>query len=396
LTALIITKTPMLTTYTSPLQFKPELIALIPPKVGGSANSAGRFSSLAEMRALLTKCYKIKPVSYREYASSVKSPARFNPAGFYVQFQSGPYQGEMVDFTTIKNINDYLSSTDKVAFMDYGFRDMGLQQLHMRDSQGRNVTTVTLAEFRKINGAYEDALKDSGGSSTPAMRQALKDLNALGEKLYPATKLIKNESQQKTKAGSVPFGSNHGMQSIVHNKETLKKGANNSLTFQKKDRHDPEKPSFCTLTINRVHNVIRREGKFDSVGRAKIEPLAENELKVTGTLKTTYPNAKLSLQMSISNTDVGMVTGPTKISEVRHYPRHTYVIVEMNGFKSVIPEFLTPGELERYGTTFKGRTEKIMSMPDFHHATCIIDNKEAPIVEIYNKNVIQNGVLVRK
>jgi hypothetical protein len=207
---------------------------------------------------------------------------------------------------------------------------------------------------------------------------------------------MKVKSRQKTKAVSVPFGPNYGMQTIIRNKETLKKGANNSLSFQKKDKHDPTKPPFCTLTINRVHNVIRREGQFDSDGRAKIEPLTENELTVTGTLKTTYPNAKLSLQMSIRNTDVGMVTGPTKISEVRHYPRYTYVIVEMNGFKSVIPKFLTPGELERNGTSFKGRTEKIMSMPDFHHATCIIDNKEASIIEIYNKNVIQNGVLVRK
>jgi hypothetical protein len=208
--------------------------------------------------------------------------------------------------------------------------------------------------------------------------------------------VLKSKTRQKTRAGSLPSESNHRMKTIVFDKDALKNGANNSLSFQKKDKHDPTKPPFCTLTINRVHNVIRREGQFDSDGRAKIEPLAENDLTLTGTLKTTYPNAKLSLQMSISKTDVGMVTSPTKISKVRHYPRYTYVRVKMNGFKSVIPEFLTPGELERNGTTFKGRTEKIISMPDFHYATCIIDNKEASIIEFYNKSVIQNGVLVRK
>jgi hypothetical protein len=392
--ALIITKTPMLTTYASPLQFKPELVALAPPKVGGSANSEGRFSSLAEMRALLTKCYKIKPISYREYASSVKSPARFNPAGFYVQFQSGPHQGEMVDFTTIKNINDYLSSTDKVAFMDYGFRDMGLQQINMRDAQGRNVTTVTLAEFRKINGAYEDALKDSGGSNTPAMRQALKDLNALGERLYPATK-IQTKPRQKTRAVSVPFGPNHNSRDSGQpwdNSLGNASGAKNNILPSELKKRKPEHPATCKLTVSSEYTMTTQQGQFDQNGKAIIEPVAENHLKLRGKIETNRIGAKLSFKLEIGNTDVGVVSSPT----VRNMGNLNYVSYKLDGVKSIPSFTLTPTILKQNKVSFDNFVYQNLNLyPEVVSAECVIDGKRVGADIIQDSKIFQNGKRVQ-
>ncbi len=389
----VVTKSAINTNLPTPLLFRLNSIALADPKVGGVANSEGRFSSLAEMRALLNKCYNFKPVTYREYAASVKSPARFNSAGVYVQFQNGTHKGEIVDFSTVKNIMDYISSADKVALMDYGFREMGLSLMHMRGASGHISTTVTIAEFRKINGAYEDALKESNGSNTPAMRQALKELYALGEKLYPAStvKTPLNAPQQKKRMG----GSQDGLQPIPYKAKLPEKAINNRVSFTNKNKHDSSKAPFCTLTINGVYDVKTREGRFDFNGKASLEPLAENALKLTGTLKTTYPNAKLKLQLGIGKTDTGMVSSSVKTSEPRPYPRSSYVKIELYGFKSIPPEMLTPSVLASDNVSFKNKTSKVLSMPYTQESECIIDGKPAAIIEKLSTKIIQNGVVLK-
>ncbi len=299
-------------------QFKTGLIALGDTKIGGTTNSQGQLSSLAEMRALLNRCYKLKPVTYREYANSVKSPAKFNPAGVYVQFQSGSHQGEIADFSSAKNIMSYLSPTDKVYLMDYGFREMGLQQIHMRDDKGRILSTVTLNEFRKINGAYEDALKDSGGSNTPAMRQALKDLNALGEKLYPASKAISVKPKIKPRMNLEEFSPwlqdqirNHGM--TIEDAKAITKRSKEAKYVDAEtgrrigcyttgfvDQKLPKKRDKNTFwLINDIK--IETNGFKEGVGGA-------SQTRTVESVRDSYSGKNISFQ------DTGLVYGKSKIN----------------------------------------------------------------------------------
>ncbi len=361
-------------------QFKPQAVAFVDTGSGAGSSKQGELSSLVELRAFMKKAFDAKPISYREYMRYSKAPARFNPAGVYVRFGSGSHKGEVADFSTVKNIMSYMSSADKVYLMDYGFREMGLQQMHMRDANGRNLTTVTLAEFRKINGAYEDALKETGGGNSGAVQRALKNLNALGEKLYPAGKMkVPSSSQQKKRMG----GSQDGVQPTPSLSRLPSNSKSGKVTFKRKDKSVP----YCKMTINLHEYQNFKEGKYAIFGIVLDEPEAKHSMFMDVTIESNYSRGVFVQGKIIGGTDGKPFDEATGFRHAK---------IEINTEIQISPSEFTPTVLKLQGRTFQQKLTETLNLQPHAIGACS-DGLEwhAPSQQIFRETKYINGVRVK-
>jgi hypothetical protein len=207
--------------------------------------------------------------------------------------------------------------------------------------------------------------------------------------------VMKVKSRQKTKAVSVPFGPNHNSQGGGQpwdNSLGNASGAENNILPSELKKRKPEHPAICKLTVSSEYTMTTQQGQFDQNGKAIIEPVAENHLKLRGKIETNRIGAKLSFKLEIGNTDVGVVSSPT----VRNVGNINYVSYTLNGVKSIPSVMLTPTILKRNKVSFENYVySNINLLPGVVSAECVIDGKRVGADILQDSKIFQNGKRVQ-
>lgn len=145
----------------------------------GGGPGKGQITSTPQFVQLMGKSPALRRVPYADYATSIKSaggvPQPVRPGSAYFRVLTGSEAGRIVDLSAEKFPGKYMPSATKIDLMEYGFGQAGLKK----------IGGVTFDQFAKSYSYYRQTLEESGGSNTGAVRGALKEYQALGDKAFP-------------------------------------------------------------------------------------------------------------------------------------------------------------------------------------------------------------------
>ncbi len=177
--------------------------------------------------------------------------------------------------------------------------------------------------------------------------------NAIYNKLLPqyqqAEREMKLSQTQKTRAGSMSFGSNHGSQGdgeIRHHK--LTNGAKNIVPLTLKKRGE-EYPATCIMTVTSEYKITKKEELFGGDGKTVQFPVAQNKLKFSAKLESNRIGVPLTVQLQVGNVRTGILKSPTVTN---HVSRLNYVNVKIEPTVTISTNEMTLHNLAQLKTSF--------------------------------------------
>lgn len=197
---------------------------------------------------------------------------------------------------------------------------------------------------------------------------------------------LKAKAQQKTRAESVPFGSNHWL----YEPKMLGNGASNIVSIQRKSK-PPNEPASCLLTIHSKYEIVQHAEQFNNRGSKIRDPKAENNLRLSARLDTNRIGSKLSAKVQIGNTDVGVVSSPTVTNSLGN----NYLEVKLDGVKSIPGEQLTRDYLNKHKILFDTIVNQGLNLIPGVSAHCVINGVRTPPSVKYKTEIYQNGKRVQ-